>query len=77
MVERVIAAWRHAASIGSRLRRRPESDRVEPHRAPLLRLIPVGGDGAGRAVTTAYPQDGEAEGHDGRRGSPKTRQWWQ
>ena len=24
-------------------------------------------------LTTAYPQDGEAEGHDGRRGPPKTR----
>ena len=75
MVERVIAAWRHAASIGSRLRLRP-LDAGQSHRAPAA-PIPVGGDGAGRAVTTAYPQDGETEGHDGRRGPPKTRQWWQ
>ena len=65
MVERVIAAWRHAASIGSRLRRRPQTGSTTS--LPIA-PIPVGGDGAGRAFATAHPQDGETEGHDGRRG---------
>ena len=34
MVERVIAAWRHAASIGSRLRRRPQTGSSTSRSAP-------------------------------------------
>ena len=39
MVERLIASWRHAASIGSRLRRRPQTGSTTSRPSRLFRCL--------------------------------------